>query len=86
MTQADYDLAHKLVGDLGHCVRAMEQYGNARIANTMRNAASLLQKMIEENEQAELPLEPQPTTMGGVDRSPSAVYRHGLTGGDDDGR
>jgi hypothetical protein len=50
MTKAQLDLAHKTVGDLGHCVRAMEQYGNARIASTMRVAASLLQAMIEEAE------------------------------------
>jgi hypothetical protein len=86
MTQAQLDLAHKTIGDLGHCVRAMEQYGNAKIASCMRNAASLLQAMVDEAEQAELPLGDQPTTMGGIDRSPSAVYRHGLTGGDDDGR
>jgi len=53
MTKAQLDLAHKTVGDLGHCVRAMEQYGNARIADTMRVAASLLQTMIEEYEAAE---------------------------------
>ncbi len=60
MTKADIDLAHKLVGDLGHCVRAMEQYGNGKIASTMRNTTSLLQKMIDEYEaagQIELPLE-----------------------------
>jgi hypothetical protein len=57
MTKADIDLAHRLIGDLGHCVRAMEQYGNAKIASTMRNAASLLQQMVDENEQLALPLE-----------------------------
>jgi len=50
MTKAQLDLAHKTVGNLGHCVRAMEQYGNARIAGTMRVAASLLQAMVEEAE------------------------------------
>lgn len=50
MTEAQLDLAHKLVGDIGHCVRAMEQYGNGRIADTMRNAGSLLQAMIDEYE------------------------------------
>jgi len=50
MTKAQLDLAHKTVGNLGHCVRAMEQYGNARIADTMRVAMSLLQAMIEEAE------------------------------------
>jgi hypothetical protein len=57
MTKADIDLAHRLVGELGHCVRAMEQYGNDRIASTMRNTISLLQKMVDENEQGELPLD-----------------------------
>ena len=53
MTEAQLDLAHKLVGDIGHCVHAMEQYGNGRIADTMRNAGSLLQQMIDEYELAE---------------------------------
>ena len=53
MTKAQLDLAHKTVGDLGHCVRAMEQYGNDRIASTMRVAASLLQAMVDEYEDAE---------------------------------
>ncbi len=53
MTKAQLDLAHKTIGDLGHCVRAMEQYGNERIAGCMRNAASLLQQMVDENETAE---------------------------------
>jgi hypothetical protein len=71
MTKADIDLAHKTVGDIGHCVRAMEQYGNTRIASVLRIAASLLQKMVDEHErdeQLELSL------------SPSDVYRKGLTG------
>jgi hypothetical protein len=53
MTKAQLDLAHKTIGDLGHCVRAMEQYGNAKIADCMRNAASLLQAMVDEAEAAE---------------------------------
>jgi hypothetical protein len=53
MTQAQLDLAHKTIGDLGHCVRAMEQYGNGRIVSVMRVAASLLQQMVDENETAE---------------------------------
>jgi len=53
MTKAQLDLAHKTIGDLGHCVRAMEQYGNAKIAGTMRVAMSLLQAMIEEAEASE---------------------------------
>jgi hypothetical protein len=57
MTKAQIDLAHKTIGDLGHCVRAMEQYGNGKIAGTLRVAASLLQQMVDENEQLALPLE-----------------------------
>jgi hypothetical protein len=53
MTKAQLDLAHKTIGDLGHCVRAMEQYGNAKIADKMRIAISLLQQMVDENETAE---------------------------------
>jgi hypothetical protein len=53
MTKAQLDLAHKTIGDLGHCVRAMEQYGNGRIVSVMRVAASLLQQMVDENETAE---------------------------------
>jgi len=72
MTKAQLDLAHKTIGDLGHCVRAMEQYGNERIAGCMRNAASLLQQMIDEYEAAE------PAKMGSIDRSPSAVWRNAV--------
>ena len=57
MNNAQLDLAHKTIGDLGHCVRAMEQYGNGKIAGVMRVAASLLQQMVDENEQLALPLE-----------------------------
>ena len=53
MTQAQLDLARKTIGDLGHCVRAMEQYGNGKIASTLRVAVSLLQAMVDENETAE---------------------------------
>ena len=53
MTKAQLDLAHKTIGDLGHCVHAMEQYGNGRIADVMRNTASLLQAMVDEYEEAE---------------------------------
>ena len=53
MTKAQIDLAHRTVGDLGHCVHAMEQYGNARVAGVLRVAASLLQAMVDEYEAAE---------------------------------
>jgi len=53
MTRAQIDLAHRTVGDLGHCVTVIEQYGNERIAGCMRVAASLLQQMVDENETAE---------------------------------
>jgi len=53
VTKAQLDLAHKTIGDLGHCVRAMEQYGNGKIASTLRVAVSLLQAMVDENETAE---------------------------------
>ena len=53
MTKAQLDLAHKTVGDLGHCARAADQYVNARLASVMRTAASLLQAMIDEYEAAE---------------------------------
>ena len=52
MNKAQIDLAHKTIGDLGHCARAADQYVNARLASTMRNAASLLQVMVDEYEQA----------------------------------
>jgi hypothetical protein len=48
MTKADIDLAHKLVGELGHCAHAMDQYGNGRIGGIIRAAASLLEKMVDE--------------------------------------
>jgi hypothetical protein len=53
MTKAQLDLAHKTVGDLGHCARAADQYVNARLASVMRTAASLLQAMVDEYEAAE---------------------------------
>ena len=74
MTKAQIDLAHKTVGDLGICARAADQYVNARLATVMRTAASLLQAMVDEYEQA-MPAK----------HAPSDVYRIGLTGGDDHG-
>jgi hypothetical protein len=53
MTKAQIDLAHKTVGDLGICARAADQYVNARLATVMRTAASLLQTMVDEYEEAE---------------------------------
>jgi len=53
MTKAQIDLAHKTVGDLGICARAADQYVNARLASVMRTAASLLQAMVDEYEEAE---------------------------------
>jgi hypothetical protein len=50
MTKADIDLAHKLVGELGHCARAMDQYGNGRIGGIVRAAANLLEKLVEEHD------------------------------------
>jgi len=86
MTKAQIDLAHRTVGDLGHCVHAMEQYGNARVAGVLRVAASLLQAMVDEYEASEPTtivevVVAEPTTMG---RSPSAVWRNATTGHGDD--
>lgn len=53
MTKYEIDMAHKLVGDLGICAHAADQYVNPSMAAVMRNAASLLQKMIDEYEAAE---------------------------------
>jgi hypothetical protein len=53
MTKAQIDLAHKTIGDLGHCIRAMEEYGSIAIVSVMRNTASLLQAMVDEYEEAE---------------------------------
>jgi hypothetical protein len=77
VTKAQIDLAHRLIGDLGHCAKAADQYVNARLASTMRNAASLLQVMVDEYEAVE------PTTMGGIDRSPSAVWQNAVREHDD---
>ena len=86
MTKTQIDLAHRTVGDLGHCVHAMEQYGNARVAGVLRVAASLLQAMVDEYEASEPTtivevVVAEPTTMG---RSPSAVWRNATTGHGDD--
>ena len=83
MTEAQLDLAHKLVGDIGHCVRAMEQYGNGRIADTMRNAGSLLQAMIDEYELVKAQEALETAKARREDRSPSAVWRNATAEHDD---
>jgi hypothetical protein len=83
MTKAQIDLAHTLVSELTMYAKAIDQYGNARISASMRNAASLLQVMVDEAEAPELPLSDEPTSMGGVDRSPSMVWNNSVKGHDD---
>ncbi len=53
MTEPQIDLAHLLVSELSQYARAIDQYGNGRIAACMRNAASLLQAMVDEHERDE---------------------------------
>ena len=50
MTDAQMDLAHKLVAELSMYAKASDQYGHGGMAAAMRNAADLLQRMIEEAE------------------------------------
>jgi chaperonin GroEL (HSP60 family) len=50
LTEAQLKLAYELVSELSMYARAIDQYGNQRIAAAMRNAASLLSQMIAENE------------------------------------
>ena len=50
MTDGQLDLAYKLVSELSMYAKAVDQYGNAQIAAAMRNAASLLQAMVDEAE------------------------------------
>jgi hypothetical protein len=61
MTKADLDLAHKTAGDLAMYAKYVDQLGHAKLAACVRNASSLLQKMVEEAEaeemQPKLPLE-----------------------------
>jgi hypothetical protein len=54
MTKADLDLAHKTAGDLAMYAKYVDQLGHAKLAACVRNASSLLQKMVEEAEDAEL--------------------------------
>jgi hypothetical protein len=51
MTEAQCDMAFRLVSELSIYAKASDQYGNSRMAACMRNAASLLAKMLEEAEQ-----------------------------------
>ena len=53
MTKEQADVAAKLIGDLGHCARAMEQYGNAKIGGTIRRCVDLLEQMVAEAEAKE---------------------------------
>jgi hypothetical protein len=93
MTKADIDLAHRLVGELGHCAHAMDQYGNARIGGIIRAAANLLEKMVKEAEEAFEAARPRHAPSddeqrelsldganGQFKHAPSDVYRKGLTG------
>jgi len=84
MNDAHLDLAHRLVGELGQYAKAIDQYGNDRIAACMRNAASLLTLMIDEAElaKAQEALETAKARRD-VDRSPSAVWRNATAEHDD---
>ena len=53
MTKEQADVAAKLIGDLGHCAVAMEQYGNGRIGGIIRRAVDLLEQMVAEAEAKE---------------------------------
>jgi hypothetical protein len=50
LTKEQLDLAHKCASELSMYAKAIDQYGNQRIAATMRNAADLLIQMIAEAE------------------------------------
>jgi microcystin degradation protein MlrC len=50
MTKAQLDLAHKTASELSMYAAAANQYGHSGMAAAMRNAASLLTKMVEEAE------------------------------------
>ena len=54
MTKADLDLAHKTAGDLAMYAKYIDQFGHTKLAACARNASTLLQKMVEEAEDAEL--------------------------------
>jgi hypothetical protein len=55
VTKGQLDLAYRTASELSMYAQAIDQHGdgNARIASAMRNAASLLMKMVEEAEQSE---------------------------------
>jgi len=52
MTDAQLDLAHKLVSELSMYAKALDGISNSGISAAMRNAASLLQVMVDEAELA----------------------------------
>jgi len=52
MTDAQLDLAHKLVSELSMYASAIDHHGYASVSAAMRNAASLLQVMVDEAELA----------------------------------
>jgi|KBSMisStaDraftv2_1062788.scaffolds.fasta_scaffold159368_2 hypothetical protein len=53
MTKAQLDQAHALVAELNMYAKGMDYYGNPKPGAAMRNAAALLQQMVEEYEAAE---------------------------------
>jgi hypothetical protein len=53
MTASQVNLAHALVSELNIYAKAAEQYGHGGMVAAMRNAASLLQTMVDEYEAAE---------------------------------
>lgn len=69
MTKAQLDLAYKTTAELSMYANAAQQYGHSGMADAMRTAADLLTRMVEEAEVAE------PTTMGGIDRKPSPLWK-----------
>jgi hypothetical protein len=56
MTKAQIDQAHRLVAELNMYAKGMDYYGNPKPGAAMRNAAALLQQMVEEYEAKELEL------------------------------
>jgi hypothetical protein len=60
MTKAQLDLAYRLAGELSIYAKAIDQYGNQRISACMRNAASILEQMVEEAAtHGEMPIDPR---------------------------
>ena len=56
MTKADINLAHKTASELAMYAKYIDQLGHAKLAACVRNASSLLQKMVEEAEAKDLEL------------------------------